>query len=137
MFTNINSARFVLCTVVLAIFTFVYQMVVHGHLLMPYYNATPALWRPETDMQQMFVWCLVFKLVMGAVLTLLFTRNYENKGLEEGVRFGFYIGLLMGVMTASWFMILPISSTLAVAWLIDGIVYGILSGVVLAQFYRN
>lgn len=136
MFTNINSARFVLCTVVLAIFTFIYCMVVHGHLLMPYYNATAALWRPEAEMQQMFVWCLVYKLVLGAAITLLFTRNYEGKGLEEGVRFGFYIGFLMGVLAAGWYMILPIPGTLAVAWLIDGIVYGILSGVLLAQFYR-
>lgn len=137
MFTNINSARFVLCTVVLAIFTFIYQMVVHGHLLMPYYTATAHLWRPEADMQQMFVWCLVFKLALSAAITLLFTRHYEGRGLEEGVRFGFYVGLLIGLLSASWYMILPISGTIAIAWLIDGIVYGILAGVVLAQFYRN
>ena len=137
MFTNINSARFVLCTVVLAIFSFIYCMVVHGHLLMPYYNQTAALWRPEADMQQMMVWALVYKLAFSAALTLLFTRNYEGKGLEEGVRFGFYVGLVMGIMSAGLYLMLPISGMLAVALLIDGIVYGILAGVVLAQFYKN
>jgi hypothetical protein len=112
-------------------------MVVHGHILLDYYNQTPALWRPMADMQSMFGACLLFKFAIGAVLTLLFTRNFEGKGLEEGVRFGVYVGLLMGVIGAMNYLWLPISTTLAIAWFVDGIVYSICCGVILSWLYKK
>lgn len=137
MFNNINSARFVLSTVVLAIFMFIYQMIVHGHMLMPYYMATPQLWRPEADMQAMVGWCLTYKLLFSAALTFLFTRHFEGKGMDEGVRFGVYLGLILGIQTAASYLWMPVSGSLAIAWFVESFVFSILAGVILSMTYKK
>ncbi len=137
MFSGINSSRFVLCTVALVIFTYLFDMLVHGNLLMPLYNETPNLWRPEADMQGMMGWCIGYHLALAMVTTYIFTRNFEGKGLDEGVRFGFYIGLFLAVVHAGSFIFMPISGQLVIGWIVASLFWGVLSGVVLSLLYKR
>ncbi len=135
--SSINVPRFVLSVVAVFIFMFAYEFVVHGHLMMPLYNETPQLWRPEAEMQaNLFPWGILSGVGLALVVTWLFTRHYENKGLHEGVRFGLWLGLLMGVMQFGAYNYLPISLNLALAWFAVMLVEGIGMGVVLSLTYR-
>ena len=45
-------------------------------------------------------WFYVIYLVMAFFFTLVSSKGYEGKGVMEGLRYGFYVGMLMAVPTA-------------------------------------
>jgi len=107
----------------------------HGQYLMSIYAQTPNLWRSYTEMQAMGGWYAGVTVAMGLILSYVFSRNYEGKGWPEGVRFGFYVGLLIGVSHFAAYLYLPISLNLAVLWLCGWIVEGVLAGITLSLAY--
>jgi hypothetical protein len=131
-----NTQRFILSVVAVFAFMFAYEFVVHQHLMMPMYNETQQLWRPQESMKELMPVCLGIGLALAAAITWLFTRHYEGSGVQEGVRFGLYVGLIMGLVQASAYMYLPISLNLAIAWLAIYVVEGIGAGVVLSLVYK-
>lgn len=137
MFTNINTSRFILCTLILTIFTFIYQWFVHGHLLVDEYAAFANLWRSPEDMKALFGSTVFFNVALSAILTILYSRGHEGKGVDEGVRFGVYVGLLMGILSAMAYLWLPISTSLATLWFVDGLVFSLLAGVILSLTYAD
>ncbi|MGQ0585804.1 MAG: hypothetical protein ACT4PK_01190 [Gammaproteobacteria bacterium] len=110
---------------------------VHQVLLAPSYAALASLWRPEADMQaNMWVFFLT-SAVAVFLFCYIFTKGYENKGLAEGLRYGGLIGLLLTVpMSFDSWVIYPIPYTLAVKWLVTGMVYWLALGAVLALVYK-
>ncbi|RPI00777.1 MAG: hypothetical protein EHM64_16675, partial [Ignavibacteriae bacterium] len=71
------------------------DIIVHGFLLMNAYQATASLWRPDM-MQKMWIMHIV-KLVVSFMVTFIFSKGYEGKGTMEGVRYGFYMGVLLSI----------------------------------------
>ncbi len=130
-----NQQRFVISVAAVFIFFFAYEFVVHGHLMMPLYTATP-IWRPDDAMREMMSWSIGFALALSFAITWLFTRHYENKGLHEGARFGFYIGLIMALVQVKAFVYLPIPLNLALAWFAIWVLEGVGAGIVLSAVYR-
>ncbi len=119
---------------VIAVFLviFGFEWLWHGHLLMPTYVATASVWRPMDQMQAMVAWCILTKLAFAIVFTWLFAQHYEGKGTMEGVRYGLFIGLIMGLHSFTSYIYLPVSIGLASAWLIGEIIKGVLIGIVLS-----
>jgi len=118
-----------------AMVMFLFEGFWHGQYLMPFYLQTHNIWRPMADMQALMGWYIGVLVAMGLILSLIFSKNYECKGLPEGVRFGFYIGLLLGVSHMGAFVHLPIPINLAVLWLCGWIIEGVLVGVTLSLTY--
>jgi hypothetical protein len=104
---------------------------------MPQYEATMSLWRPMAEMEAMMPMCIAIKLAMSLIITYIFTRNYEAKGVGEGARFGLYIGLLLGVVQFAGYTYLPMPMSLAVAWFITGVAYGVGAGIVASLVYKR
>jgi len=117
------------------IFLQIANMLVHGVILAGEYKALEKIWRPD-----MMDWMWLFN-IMGIPTTLIlvyiFAKGYENRGIAEGIRFGFWLGLLIwiGGAFASWAMF-PITFSLALKWFIYGVLQMMLAGVVIALIYR-
>jgi hypothetical protein len=98
------------------------------------YEATKQLWRP---MEEMKVW--VFYVVYAFVaffFTLIFSKGYEGKGIMEGVRYGFYVGMMMAVpMAYATYAAMPIPYSFALKWFISDLIEYIIAGIVLAAVY--
>ncbi len=137
MFANLNTSRFILCTLILTIFTFIYQWFVHGNLLANEYSAIADLWRNPEEVDAMFGAAVFFNVALSAVLTLLYSKNHEGLGVDEGVRFGVCVGLLVGILSAMAYMWLPITTTLSTLWFVDGLVFSLLAGIILSLTYAN
>jgi ABC-type multidrug transport system permease subunit len=93
--------------------------------------------RPEDEMTG-YMWVM---FVTGAVFsfffTFIFAKGYEGKGVAEGFRYGIYIGLFYGYVTAfDQFVVYPIPYSLAWIWAITGIVQTIVLGIVAALIYK-
>ncbi len=135
--TGVNIKRFALSLIAGFAFTFAYDFVVHGNLMMGLYQQTPQLWRTPEDMQAYLPFMMMFQFLTVFVTALIFTRNYEGRGVMEGVRYGLLIGLLMGIMMAAPYAWMPISGMLSFMGFVCGVVLGIGQGVIYALTYRK
>lgn len=120
---------------------FVFEWLLHGVILMPTYQETAALWRPEPEMQSLFLWGILQQLVTAAVITCLYcciAKNSECGGQcpRKGAIFGLKIGLLLGVTHAGGYVYMPIPAGLALSWLVGYIVLGVMIGVALSFLAR-
>ncbi len=107
----------------------------HGTYLASTYDQTKTLWRALPDMQALGSQIAGFTVIFGIVLSFIFAKNYEGKGLGEGVRYGFYIGALLGLNAAAGYFYMPISFHLATLWFFGWIIEGVLIGATLSLTY--
>jgi hypothetical protein len=132
-----NIKRYALAVVAVFTFIFLFEWVWHGILLKDMYQKTMSVWRPEADMKQFFPFMMLTQAAVALILTFVFTRHYEGKGLGEGLRFGTYMGLLLGIMSAGWYAYLPVPAILAILWGVGGLIMGLGIGAVASLVYKN
>ncbi len=114
--------------------TEIFNFLVNGVLLMPDWQATQNLWRPN---MMSYMWVYHVLMVVGAFFfTFIFAKGYEGKGMMEGVRYGFYIGvwLSMGMAYGTYAMI-AMPYGLALKWFLFGVVQYVIMGIVVALVY--
>lgn len=112
----------------------VVEFIVNTLLLSSAYMSTANLWRPMEEMK----WGLfyVVYVFIAFFITLIFSKGYEGKGVVEGIRFGFYVGMMMAVpMAYGTYASMPIPYSLALQWFIYGLIEYIIIGIVLALVY--
>jgi hypothetical protein len=135
--TGVCLKRFIVTVIAGFIFAYAYDWFVNANFMMDLYDQTPQLWRSEANMQETLWVIWLYELLLVWVSAFLFTRNYENKGMGEGVRFGVILGLLLGIEMAASYAWLPISGELAIAWFVTSLIKGIGLGVIYALTYRD
>ena len=114
----------------------VLDYLIHGVLLDATYKSLSALWRPDMASK---MWIIHVVAVIGAFFfTFIFSKGFENKGIGEGLRYGFYIGFWMstGFAYGSYAMI-AIPYSLALQWFLYGLVEYMIAGVVLALVFGS
>ncbi len=134
-FTGVHMIRFPLIVLAGFAFTFIYEFLLHGQILMGLYEQTAHLWRPEGEMKMSLM--MLNQFLTTAILAFIFTRNFEGKGVCEGMRFGIMMGLLMGVMSAAAYIWTPIPGALAIGWFFGGLGWGLGLGVVFSLIYHK
>lgn len=112
----------------------VLDFLIHGVILTSSYSATPDIWRP--DMMDV-MWVLhIVKIVIAFFFALIFSKGYEGKGVVEGIRYGLYVGIMMGVgMAYGTYTIIAISCALAFQWLLFSVFEYIIAGIGVAMVY--
>ena len=118
--------------IVVFIVYFLLDWLINGVLLQSSYMAEEVakLMRPEADIQ---MWIIILcDLFYAFFFTLIFSKGYENKGAMEGVRYGFYVGMMVSLpMAYGTYAVMTIPYTLALQWFLYGLVVNIICGVVL------
>ena len=114
---------------------FALDFLVHGILLSDLYSETKSLWRPHEEYK--FACMALSQLGLAAMLAFLFTRNFESRGLNEGLRVGLTLGLLLATLEFGKYSYMPIPFTLSLYWIVAALVKGICCGAVLSFTYKN
>lgn len=135
--TGVNIPRFLIMSVIGFLFLFGYDYLVHHVLLMDTYEQTTDLWRNPETMQDFFPLMLARQLIVTMIIGYIFTRNFEGRGICEGLRFGLPIGLLLGTEAASAYIWLPISQELALSWFASSVGMGLGLGVIFSLIYKK
>lgn len=133
--TGINIPRFLGCVIAGYAFLFGFDYVVHHILLMDIYTQTMDLWRPEEEMS--FPLMIAYNVLLVAILGFIFTRNYEEKGIGEGLRFGVSMGALLALMNAASYIWMPIPLELALGWGGAGLGAAIGIGIIFSLIYKK
>ena len=134
-----NAKRWVLASLAVFAVVFVLDFIVHGKLLMGLYDETASVWRPMEESGGMMWMMTLGQFLFACAFTWFYTRGYESakSGLGQGIRFGFYVGVLLMASSAFvWYVVLPIPSILNLAWLGSAFVNSIAAGAVTGLIYK-
>ncbi len=130
-----NKKRYVISLFVVFFFVFLYEFLVHWFLLKDIYTQTAQFWRPEEEMNMLFMF--MSQLGFSAVIAYIFTLHYEGKGIGEGIRFGLCMGLLLGSIDIATYAYMPIPMVLTLSWVLASLLKGLGSGVILSLVYER
>ena len=113
----------------------VYGFVVWG-LLLPasFFAAMGGDWRPEGE--ELMAWIVIADVVKAFALVWIFGFGFEDKGIAEGLRFGFFTGLLFASPQLIMYAVRPESLSIAAGAFAIDLVSFLLAGAVLAIVYR-
>jgi hypothetical protein len=132
-----NTKRYMMAGLTAGIWILVYGFVANAIILADFWasHSQPGLMRPEGEE---VMWAVVAScLLQGFILSLIFTRGYENRGLGEGARFGLLIAVFVAAIYLLFFALQPWSMTATMASMVtDGLMY-LGAGVIIAAIYRS
>ncbi len=131
-----NLGRVAVAAVVAWVVYLGVSYVVSTTLLADLYAQHARVFRPEADVN----------LAVGFGATLVgffafayaYAKGYEGgSGVQEGLRFGVVVGLMLVCFSVVWnYVVLPVSGRLAVAWIVDTLLEMAVYGVVVGAIYR-
>lgn len=116
------------------------EFIIHGLLLQNVYQQTPALWRSAPEMQGMMGLMWLGYAIFALFFTLIYTKGYEPQkpGVEQGLRFGLYVGLAIAPMqNLVFYVVLPISAALAFYWFLAAMLECVLLGGLAGLIYKR
>jgi hypothetical protein len=110
----------------------------HGVLMQDLYEAHQAFMRPAGAAGGRMPLALGVTLIAFLAFAYAYAKGYEGgKGLQEGLRFGVLVGvMLIGFSTVWEYMVYPLSRTFLLARVIDEIVEWAIYGVIVGAIYR-
>jgi hypothetical protein len=132
-----NTSKYLVASIGAAIWLFIYSFVANVIVLGNYWQTSTSAGLMRADEDQIMWAISASMLVQALALGYIFTRNYEHKGVGEGVRFGLLIAAFVAGLYLLFYGIQPwaLTSTF-IAMISDGIGYvGV--GVVLSLLYKN
>jgi hypothetical protein len=132
-----NFRKYLLATFAMFVFVFLYEMGVHGFLLSGQYEKTASVWRSMAEMEADMPYGMLFQLLFSAWTAYVFTQLFKNGGIENGLRYGLYFGVFAGLLTASWYLVLPIPAQLGASWFVSSLIEGLGSGLILGAIYKR
>lgn len=115
--------------------TQVIEGLVNFLLLGPIYSSYSHIWRPITEVK---LWMLpVTGLFFSFFFVFIFSKGYEGKGVLEGIRYGFYVALMVVLPNAYGnYATMQIPYALVLQWFTYGTMEYVIAGVVLATVFK-
>ena len=133
-----NLARVALAAVVAWAVYLGVSFVVHTVLLKDIYLQHVSAMRPEAEQNSILPIGFGFALVGFFAFAYTYAKGYEGgSGVQEGLRFGVLVGILICCFRVIWdHMVWPVSLQLTAAWMVEYIVEFALYGIIVGSIYK-
>src|SRR5207253_9498419 len=115
-----NATRLLFAILVAFIVVFATDFVIHSIWLMPDYNATKSLWRPESEMTSHFPFMLAAQFLFAAMLCVIWALGLAGRGLGTALVFGMFMGFFQQVWPIATYVVMAFPGTIAVKWIESG-----------------
>ncbi len=130
-----NWKRFLFASLVVFVAVQAMEFVISNVFMRTATESLKALWRPNMSSK---MWAMY---LAGALVSLMFVyifaKGREGKGVAEGVRYGIVIWLFFNVpMNVSMWVMLPISYTIIIQWILFGLLEMLIAGILVALIYK-
>jgi len=110
------------------------DILVNAVLLAPTFASVSHLFRPNEEMKMWVIF--VSYLFFAFFFTFIFSKGYEGKGILEGVRYGFYVALMMALpYNYTMYAVMPLPYSMAFQGFLYGTIELIICGIVLALVF--
>jgi hypothetical protein len=116
--------------------TQVIEGLVDFFFLDPIYFSLSHIWRPITEMK---LWILpITGVFFSYFFVYIFSKGFEKKGILEGVRYGFYVALMVALPAAySNYAIMQIPYSLALQWFTFHSIEYVIAGAILSRVFMT
>ena len=133
-----NLARVAMAAVVAWVVYLAVSFVVHTMVLRSLYLEHLSAMRPEAQQNAILPIGFMFALVGFFAFAYAYAKGYEGgRGVQEGLRFGVLVGILICCFRVIWdHMVWPVSLQLTVAWMVEYIVEFAIYGSVVGAIYK-
>src|SRR5437667_319671 len=132
-----NMKRLIIACVVVFLFVFGYNWVLHGKVLSNAYMESAQLWRDEAGMKQHFGWLLLGQLLMSVMFCVIYAlRRGTAAGPGQGAGYGFLVALLLSSGTFISYAVEPLPGKIAATWFIGDLIQLVIAGAILGAIYR-
>lgn len=132
-----NIKRLLLAILVAFIFIFATDFLIHAVWLMPDYNASKELWRPEAEMNARFPWMLIAQLLVAIAFVIIWTMGFATRGSAgPACGYGLLMGLLIQATTLITYVVSPLPPGIALKWFGSGLAQAVLLGLVVYLVYK-
>ena len=110
------------------------DFLIHGIIMDSAYKETVSLWRPDMESK---MWIFnVITLIGSVIFTFIFSKGYEAKGVFEGARFGFIVGIWLSLgMAYGTYGMIALPYKMALQWFLYGVLEYMIAGIALALVY--
>ena len=75
------------------VFVFLFEFLVHGHLMMSFYEATQNVWRPQAESSM--VVALISQFLYAFAVAFFYPIVGPDKECKKAIPFGFGLGLVI------------------------------------------
>jgi hypothetical protein len=133
-----NYGRLVLAAVAATVVDGIYGFVVYGNIISGEFARYPAIYRSTESQTAYLPMMFVSILFAMCVATYVYAKGYEGgSGVQEGMRFGVLVGLLMvGYVAGVDYAIMRIGKKMALYFGLAGLVEWIVVGTVIGLVYK-
>jgi len=131
-----NMKRLFLAIVAGFIVIFATDYLIHGLWLMPDYEATKSLWRPEAEMHSRFYWMILAQIICAVTFVIIWAKGAVGGSVGNGIGFGLLIGLFQQIWAIVDYVVIPMPGELAAKWFFSGLGQAVLLGIVTALVYK-
>ncbi len=129
-----TAKRFLLASLGAFVFVFLYELLVHGHLMMGLYDQTATVWRPEEESNMPIM--LLSQLLFGAALAFFYPIVGSDAECKKAIPFGIGLGLVMAAPQLATYSYLPIPLTLSLSWALISFVKALGSTYIVSKIYN-
>ena len=112
------------------------DMLIHHLWLMPYYEATKAIWRPEEEMHTRIQWMFVAQFLSATTFVIIWAKGFAGGTVGTGVVFGLLMGLFQAIWVLVNYVLIPMPGDLAVRWFFSGLAQAMVLGIVVSLVYK-
>lgn len=132
-----NWKRYLTGALIVWVFIFLYEYILHGVILSGTYQQIVHLLRPEEDMASFFGLVLAGELILAFGFCFIFIKGREGSGLMEGLRYGLVVGLTFGAGSVLIdHAVFPYPESMTFGLIAGYVVEMILAGLIFAGIYR-
>ena len=131
-----NIKRFLIAGVAVYVVFEVLDFIVHGLILSSTYETMMDVFRPQMEN---YMWIMyITGLVFAFLFVYIYTKGREGKGVAEGIRYGFIMGLFMlSIGMFNQYAVYEIPLSLAVQWFVYGMIQFMICGAVASLIYKS
>ena len=133
-----NMRRIALAAIAAWVVWMALGFIINGYLLADYYQQNAGAMRPDAEMMPKLPLGFGLGLVGFFVLAYMYGKGYEGgSGVQEGLRFGVLVSLLLICLSVVWnYIVFPISGTLTFIWIVTTLVVFAIYGMIIGAIYR-
>ena len=130
-----DMKRFVLATVSAFIFVFIYEFIVHGFLMMGWYEQTSEVWRPEEESNMAIMFLSQF-LFAAAIAFFYPIVGLDDDKCKKAIPFGIGLGLVMAMPQIATYCYLPIPLTISLLWALISFIKALVASYIISKTYN-
>ena len=132
-----NWKKFFIAFIAAFVFLFVFGFIWYGNLMHGVHQEVPALWRPEAEFKEHFLWLILGHVVMAFFLTLLCAKFVPGGGAGACGKLGVLVALVYAGADLITFAVQPLTTKILAGWIVGGLLEFAIAGAIVGAIYKT